>query len=103
MFTNYLKITWAVLKRRKLFTFISLFGISLTLTVLIVVVAFLDHLLAPNYPEFQRKKLLYIERVQLKDTTQLGANTSSVGFHFIKPKSCIRKLIWRPDVFQILE
>lgn len=84
MFTNYLKITWAVLRRRKLFTFISLFGISLTLTVLIVVVAFLDHLLAPNYPELQRKKLLYIDRVQLKDTAQLGANTSSVGFHFIK-------------------
>ncbi|MDZ4708078.1 MAG: FtsX-like permease family protein [Saprospiraceae bacterium] len=84
MLTNYLKITWAVLKRRKLFTFISLFGISLTLTVLIVVVAFLDHLFAPNYPELQRKQLLYIERVELKDTTQLGSNTSSVGYYFIK-------------------
>ena len=84
MFTNYLKITWAVLKRRKLFTFISLFGISLTLTVLIVVVAFLDHLIALNYPEFQRKKLLYIERVELRDTRQFGANTSSVGYYFIR-------------------
>lgn len=84
MFTNYLKITWAVLKRRKLFTFISLFGISMTLTVLIVVVAFLDHLIAPNYPELQRKRLLYIDRVELRDTVQFGSNTSSVGYYFIK-------------------
>jgi putative ABC transport system permease protein len=84
MLTNYLKITWAVIKRRKLFTFISLFGISLTLTVLIVVVAFLDHLIAPNYPELQRKHLLYVDRVELKDTVQMGSNTSSVGYYFIR-------------------
>jgi len=36
MLKNYFKIAIAVLKRRKFFTFISLFGISFTLTVLMV-------------------------------------------------------------------
>ncbi len=84
MFKNYLKITWAVLKRRKFFTFISLFGISFTLTVMIVVVAFLDHLFAPNYPELQRDKILYVPRAQLMDTTKGWSNTGPVGYHFIK-------------------
>ena len=44
MFKNYFKIAIAVLKRRKFFTFISLFGISFTLTILIIVAAFFDHL-----------------------------------------------------------
>ena len=42
MLLNYLKITLAVLQRRKFFTFISLFGISLTLTILVVATAFID-------------------------------------------------------------
>jgi len=48
---NYLKIAFKVLLRRKFFTFISLFGISLTLVVLMVGVAFFDHSLAPHPPE----------------------------------------------------
>lgn len=84
MLRNYLKITFAVLKRRKFFTFISLFGISFTLTVLIVAVAFLDHLFAPNYPEFQRDKILYISRTEQRDTTKGWANTSSAGYFFVK-------------------
>lgn len=46
MLTNYFKIAIAVLKRRKFFTFISLFGISFTLTILIVLTAFVDNLTA---------------------------------------------------------
>lgn len=84
MLKNYLKITWAVLKRRKFFTFISLFGISFTLTVLIVVVAFLDHLFAPNYPELQRDKILYIPKAELKDTIVGWTSNGPVSFHFIK-------------------
>jgi putative ABC transport system permease protein len=48
---NYLKIAWKVLKRRKFFTFISLFGISLTLVVLMVATALLDHVFAAHPPE----------------------------------------------------
>ena len=35
---NYIKIAWAVLRRRKFFTFINLFGISFTLAMLMVAV-----------------------------------------------------------------
>lgn len=84
MLRNYLKITLAVLKRRKFFTFISLFGISFTLTVLIVAVSFLDHLFAPNYPEYQRDNLLYISRTEQADTVNNGSNSSAVGYYFLK-------------------
>lgn len=84
MLKNYLKITFAVLKRRKFFTVISLFGISFTLTVLIVAVSFLDHLFAPNYPEYQRDNLLYISRTEQQDTLNNGTNSSAVGYYFLK-------------------
>ena len=51
MLKNYFKIAIAVLKRRKFFTFISLFGISFTLTILIVLTAFVDNVTGANYPE----------------------------------------------------
>jgi hypothetical protein len=54
MLKNYFKIAIAVLKRRKFFTFISLFGISFTLTILIVLTAFVDNVTSPNYPESKR-------------------------------------------------
>lgn len=60
MLKNYFKIAIAVLKRRKFFTFISLFGISITLAILMVATAFLDHLLAPTYPDYQRDRSLYV-------------------------------------------
>ncbi len=53
MFKNYLKITLAVMRRRKFYTFISLFGISLTLTVLIVITSFFDNLFASVSADFE--------------------------------------------------
>ena len=66
MLKNYFKIAIAVLKRRKFFTFISLFGISFTLTILIVLTAFLDHLLSPSYPDTNRGRELFLSRVELQ-------------------------------------
>ena len=51
MLRNYLKVALKVLLRRKFFTFISLFGVSLTLLVLLVATALFDHLFAPQAPE----------------------------------------------------
>ena len=56
MLKNYFKIAIAVLKRRKFFTFISLFGISFTLTIIIVLTAFIDNVISPNYPETNRDR-----------------------------------------------
>jgi putative ABC transport system permease protein len=51
MLRSYLKLAWKVLLRRKFFTFASLFGVALTLTVLTVATAMLDHVFAPHAPE----------------------------------------------------
>ena len=50
MLRSYLKLAWKVLWRRKFFTAISLFGICLTLVVLMVATAVLDHIFAPLAP-----------------------------------------------------
>jgi len=83
MLKNYLKITFAVLKRRKFFTFISLFGISFTLLVLVVITSFIDHLISAGYPEVNRDRSLYIEKMVQQDTTQQGMQSSPVSLYFI--------------------
>jgi putative ABC transport system permease protein len=65
MLLNYFKIAIAVLKRRKFFTFISLFGISFTLTILMVATAFVDKILSPSYPDQKRDRSLYIVNVAM--------------------------------------
>ena len=84
MFKNYLKIAIAVLQRRKFFTFISLFGISLTLTVLLVVSAFFDKMLSPGYPDFDRNRSLHISKVALLNTKEGWYNGSSASFQFLE-------------------
>ena len=82
MLKNYLKIAIAVLKRRKFFTFISLFGISFTLTILIVLTAFVDNVISPNYPEVNRDKSLYITSVRQLDKNH-GQRTGPASFWYL--------------------
>ena len=72
------------MRRRKFYTFISLFGISLTLTVLIVITSFFDNLFAPNYPEVNRDRSLYISRISQKDTVHNSLSSSDMSFYFIQ-------------------
>jgi putative ABC transport system permease protein len=65
MLKNYLKIALKVLVRRKFFTFISLFGISFTLVVLMVVTAMLDHMLAPMAPESRQDRVIGVFRAAM--------------------------------------
>ena len=65
MLKNYLKIALKVLVRRKFFTFISLFGISFTLVVLMVVTAILDHMLAPMAPESRQDRIIGVYRAAM--------------------------------------
>ncbi len=65
MITSYLKLAWKVLWRRKFFTAISLFGISLTLVVLIVATALLDHTFAPMPPEVRQDRTLLVANVAM--------------------------------------
>jgi putative ABC transport system permease protein len=61
MLKHYLVLATKVLLRRKFFTFISLFGISFTLLVLMVVTAFFDHSLGPHPVEPRQDRTLYVE------------------------------------------
>ncbi|MEO6453943.1 MAG: ABC transporter permease [Ginsengibacter sp.] len=81
MLKNYFKIAIAVLKRRKFFTFISLFGISFTLTILIVLTAFIDKVVNDNYPDKKRDRSLYINSLEEKGKTYM--NSGSLSFYFL--------------------
>ncbi len=65
MLNSYLKLAWRVLWRRKFFTVISLFGICLTLVVLMVATAVLDHIFAPMAPEVRQDRTLGVFRARM--------------------------------------
>ena len=65
MLKNYVKLAWRVLWRRPFFTLTSLFGISLTLVVLMVATAMLDHTFAPMAPEVRQDRTLYVIRARM--------------------------------------
>lgn len=81
MLKNYFKIAIAVLKRHKFFTFISLFGISFTLTILLVMTAFIDKVLNDNYPDKKRDRSLYVTKMEM--TGKDAMNSSGLSYHFI--------------------
>jgi putative ABC transport system permease protein len=82
MLLSYLKIAWKVLLRRKVFTAISLFGISFTLMILLVVYALFDYTVGPHRPELHVDRLLYISRMQLL-YREGGQSNNSVGYGFL--------------------
>ena len=81
MLKNYFKIAIAVLRRRKFFTFISLFGISFTLTILLVLTAFIDKVVGDNYPDKKRDRSLYITR--MSEVGKGNMNSGQVSFYFL--------------------
>ena len=83
MLKNYFKIAIAVLKRRKFFTFISLFGISFTLTIIIVLAAFIDNVISPNYPETNRDRSLYILMLRQVDPKNGGNMNGPASYYFM--------------------
>lgn len=80
MFQNYFKIAIAVLKRRKFFTFISLFGISFTITILVVLTAFIDKVINDKYPDKKRDRLLFINNIEQRGPQSL--NGSALSYYF---------------------
>lgn len=84
MLLNYIKIAWKVLLRHPFYTFVTLFGISLTLTVLIVLTSFITHLTGANYPEYKRERTLYIQKISLLDSLGQNRNVGPMSFEFAK-------------------
>ena len=74
MLSNYLKIAVKVLLRRKFYTFVSLFGIAFTLTILMLGSAMLDNVVFPNAPETKLDRMLTIDRAKMS-----GPNSSSTS------------------------
>ncbi|WP_020597979.1 ABC transporter permease [Spirosoma panaciterrae] len=83
MFANYIKIAWKVLLRHPFYTFITLFGISLTLTVLMVLTSFLDHIFGSHYPETNRDRSVYIMSMVQRDSAQTGQSSGPMSFKFL--------------------
>ncbi|HLX93162.1 MAG TPA: FtsX-like permease family protein [Puia sp.] len=77
MLKNYFKIAIAVLKRRKFFTFISLFGISFTLTILMVLAAFIHKVVGDDYPDTKRSRSLFVTELQETGMSQGGMSSAS--------------------------
>ena len=72
------------MKRHKFYTFISLFGISMTLTILIVLASFIDQALAPTYPEVNRSRSLYVRTVKIMDIKNHSSSMNPLSQFFIK-------------------
>jgi putative ABC transport system permease protein len=66
MLRNSLKLALKVLARRKVFTAISLVGISLTLAVLMVATAILDNVFAARTPQARLDRILIVDGVSQK-------------------------------------
>jgi putative ABC transport system permease protein len=81
MLKNSIKLALTVLGRRKFFTFISLFGISLTLVVLMVATAVLDNVFGARKPESKFDRVLTVDRLGLYGPEM--NITGSPGYKFL--------------------
>ncbi|NQZ07451.1 MAG: ABC transporter permease [Algicola sp.] len=84
MLKNYLITAYKVLLRRKFFTFIGLFGISLTLAVLLVVSTIVDNYLSPRGPEKNNDHFLSINRLVMESANQDSQSSGAPGYKFLQ-------------------
>ena len=84
MLKNYLKIALKVLLRRKFFTFVSLFGISFTLIVLLIATAMFDHEFGPLAPELKTDRMLGIYSVRIENQEKGYARTGASPYWFLE-------------------
>ena len=81
MLENYLKVAFQVLRRRKFFTLISLFGVSLTLVVLMVATAVIDEMAGPQPPEINAHRTLAVYYLTMRGPS--NTNSSSPSYWFL--------------------
>ncbi|MDF7815897.1 ABC transporter permease [Hymenobacter sp. YC55] len=95
MLLSYLKIAWKILLRRKFFTLISLFGSSITLMVLLVIVAMSDHIQGAHAPESRIKRMAFITFLSqdLKDGGQMNTPPSPYFLEkYVRPMKTPEKI-----------
>ncbi|PHS16874.1 MAG: hypothetical protein COA86_11485 [Kangiella sp.] len=83
MLKNYLLTAWKVFLRRKFFTFINLFGICLTLTVIVVATRVADNHLHPKGPEKTNEHYLTIGYLALTNDSHTSTASSYPGYKFM--------------------
>ncbi len=66
MLRSHLKLALKVLRRRPFFTAVSLLGVGLTLLVLTVATALVDHVFAPFPPEVRQERTLLLSHLELR-------------------------------------
>ena len=80
MLINYLKLAYKVLLRRKFFTFVSLFGTSVTLLVLMIASAMLDHMFSPLAPEIELDRTLHVTTMAMRGPQNEWDGNPGYGF-----------------------
>jgi len=80
MLINYLKLAYKVLLRRKFFTFVSLFGTSVTLMVLVMAAAMLDYSLSPMAPEVRLDRTLLVTYMAMRGDRGEWSGDPGYGF-----------------------
>lgn len=68
MISNYIKMAWRVLGRKKFFTAISLFGISFTLGLLMVILAFFQNELGTDRPLTNKNDFITMHSFEMSKT-----------------------------------
>ena len=81
MLRNYLLLSWKILSRRKFFTFISLFGVALTLVVLMVATTLLDQGFGAIAPEINADRTLGVYSIELR--RENSEYRGEVGYAFL--------------------
>ena len=66
MIKSYFKLAIKVLQRKKFFTFISLFGISFTLMILMLITSFLENELGKHAPLSNKDKMIFLDYVTMQ-------------------------------------
>ena len=81
MLKNYFKIAIKVLLRRKFFTFISLFGISITLMILVLTSSLVEHTFGTHYPELKLDRSLSAIFFKLSGANNRSAQGSIISYY----------------------
>ena len=84
MLKNYIKMALKVLLRRKVFTCISLFTISFTLMVLMVMTALFDHVFGSFPPETRADRTLVLQSRKGKKSGEEGYSVNAPSYAFLK-------------------
>jgi putative ABC transport system permease protein len=79
MLLNYLLLAFKVLRRNKFYTCVSLFGISVTLMVLVLVTSLVDSFMHPRGPEVNSERFLIVNRLGISQANDNGGRRGSFG------------------------